>query len=112
MILNSEWDEIKDQAVRSSLRLTHDHAVRPRYLHDPPFVAELRQKTVKDVVYDYNEENQIDFSNTVSLRGPVDVHSPFSRFGGQWTLHDSVEGIIHKSHGDTTRPPAPTGMTR
>ena len=112
ILLSSEWDEIKDQAVRSSLRLTHDHALRPRYLHDPPFVAELRQKTVKDVVHDYNEENQIDFSNTFSLRGPVDVHSPFSRFGGQWTLHDSVEGIIHKSHGDSTRPPAPTGMTR
>ena len=111
MLLSSEWDEFKDQAVRSSLKLTHgDREVRPRYLHDPPFAAQQRGKTVKDVVRDYNEENQIDFSNTVSLRGPVDVNNPFSRFGGQWTLHDSVEGIIHKSHGDPTRPPVPTGM--
>jgi hypothetical protein len=113
LALTEEWnDQIKASAIYAAVKLTHDPNERPKYLRDPSFEARLRLKTVRDVTKDYNEENQIDFSNTRSLTGPVDVHTPFSRFGGQWTLHDTVQGILHSNYGESVRPVDPTGAAK
>lgn len=93
--------------------MTHTDAdARPKYLRDPGYDAVLRGKTVRDVVRDYNQENKVDFSKTRTLVGPVDVNNVFSKYGGQWTLHDSVRDIIHKSSGESVAPPADTGVVK
>jgi hypothetical protein len=112
-LLSADWDNFKDRAIRSSIRLTHTEAdARPRYLRNPAYETVLRGKTVKDVVRDYNHENNVDFSQTRTLVGPVDVNNVFSKYGGQWTLHDSVRDIIHKSSGESVAPPVDTGLTK
>lgn len=111
-LLGEDWEEFKDQAVRSAVRFTHSSDQRPKYMRDPPYDTMMRGKTVKAVVNDYNVENQIDFSLTKSLRGVVDVKNPFSRFGGQWTFHDTVRDILHTSVGESVRPPQPTGILK
>lgn len=111
-LLGDQWDEYKDEAIRSSVRLTHHNEQKPKYLHQPGYDTMMRGKTVKDVVKDYHLQHNTDFSQTKSLRGPVDVLNPFSRFGGQWTLHDTVQDVLHKSIGESVRPPQATGMIK
>lgn len=83
-LLGEEWGPYMDQAIRSSVRMTHSEVdSRPKYIHEPGYDTVLRCKTVKDVVRDYNEENKVDFSQTRTLGGPVDVSNVFSKYGGQ-----------------------------
>ena len=83
-LLGEEWGPYMDQAIRSSIRMTHSEVdSRPKYLHEPGYDAVLRSKTVKDVVMDYNKDNKVDLTQTRTLSGPVDVSNVFSKYGGQ-----------------------------
>jgi hypothetical protein len=67
-LLGEDWDDFKDQAVRSAVRFTHSSDQRPKYMRDPPFDTMMRGKTVKVVVKEYNQENHIDFSQVEILK--------------------------------------------
>ena len=110
--LTPDWAPVMDAAVRASIRMTHSPEQKPSYLHEPPYDATLRAKTVKDVAADHDAEHGIDHTHVMTLRGPVDVHNPFSKFGGLWTLHDTVQDILHKSAGESVAPVQVTGVMK
>uniref|UniRef100_A0A7S1HDH7 EF-hand domain-containing protein n=2 Tax=Hemiselmis andersenii TaxID=464988 RepID=A0A7S1HDH7_HEMAN len=128
-LLTEEYKGIQDKAIRESVSMASDGARKlvsvrgegkfkmsssTKELRKPNWQTRERHKPLKKVAeakMGGGEDGDVAavetsvWTNGQSLRGPIDIESPFSRFGGMWSLLDSAGGIIDQS--ELRMPPPP-----